>query len=127
MNQKTILLADDDFGLIVLYRTILEKSGFRVITARDGESALSIALEEKPSAIVIDISMPKKDGIAVCKAIRNDIDWGKNVPIVLLTGKEVDEIGMDNILGVNPAFYFTKGGSSADEFAEKINDLFSGQ
>lgn len=124
MNDKTILLADDDFDLRSLYKMILEKSGFTVITAEDGESALAIALEKKPSAIVIDISMPKKDGVSVCKLIRNDANWGKHVPIVLLTGKEVDEIGIDNILSVEPAFYFIKGGGSADEFADKIQNLF---
>lgn len=122
MNQKRILLADDDQALSKLYSTVLERQGYIVIPAHDGEEAYELAVKNKPDVVIIDISMPKRNGVLVSNDIRQT-EWGKKTPIVLLTGREVDEIGLENIMKVEPTFYFMKGSGSTEEFVAKIKDV----
>jgi DNA-binding response OmpR family regulator len=85
-----ILAADDDeiiLGLVV-YR--LEHSGYRVVTAHDGEEAVKQAFAEKPALAVIDVMMPKLDGYEVTRALRAN-EGTKDIPIILLTARVQEE------------------------------------
>ena len=103
-SAPLILAADDDeiiLGLVV-YR--LEHSGYRVITAHDGDEALKRGLAEKPALAVIDVMMPKLDGYEVTRALRANEET-KDMPIILLTARvqedDVDkgfEAGADDYL-----------------------------
>jgi DNA-binding response OmpR family regulator len=100
MSQK-ILVVDDELEIVKVVRAYLEQSGFRVITASDGEQALAVFRHEQPDLIVLDLSLPKLDGLDVCRAIRRD----SNVPIIMLTARveETDrliglEIGADDYI-----------------------------
>jgi DNA-binding response OmpR family regulator len=100
MSQK-ILVVDDELDIVKVVRAYLEQSGFRVITASDGEQALAVFRHEKPDLIVLDLNLPKLDGLDVCRAIRRD----SNVPIIMLTARveETDrliglEIGADDYI-----------------------------
>lgn len=62
-----------------------KKGGFTVITGHDGEEAVALAKAEKPDAVMLDIIMPKLDGLGAMKAIRGMDKWGREVPIILLT------------------------------------------
>jgi two-component system alkaline phosphatase synthesis response regulator PhoP len=82
-------------------RTYLEQSGFRVITAFDGQQALAVFRHEQPDLIVLDLNLPQLDGLDVCRAIRRE----SNVPIIMLTARveETDrliglEIGADDYI-----------------------------
>jgi DNA-binding response OmpR family regulator len=89
-SAPLILAADDDeiiLGLVV-YR--LEHSGYRVITAHDGDEAVKQALAEKPALAVIDVMMPKLDGYEVTRALRANEDT-KDIPIILLTARVQEE------------------------------------
>lgn len=123
MNKK-ILVADDDAALLKLYVQFLKKAGFTIIEAQDGEEALSLALAEKPDLIMVDISMPKKDGVTFSKELRTD-EWGKNVPLIILTGREVDEIGLEAVMNVEPAYYIMKASESIDTIVTKIEQILS--
>jgi DNA-binding response OmpR family regulator len=79
-----ILLAEDELPMRTVLRDCLERQGYRVLAAADGEAGLDMALKEKPDLIVLDIMMPKLDGLAVCAELRR---LGKTVPILLLTAK----------------------------------------
>ena len=85
-----ILVVDDEPKVARLARDYLEKNGFRVLTAGDGQSALTTARREKPDLIVLDLMLPKIDGREVCKILRHESD----VPIIMLTAlaEEVDQI-----------------------------------
>ena len=85
-----ILVVDDEPKVARLARDYLEKNGFRVLTAGDGQSALTTARREKPDLIVLDLMLPKIDGREVCKILRRESD----VPIIMLTAlaEEVDQI-----------------------------------
>ena len=93
MSQK-VLVVDDEQSIVTLLKYNLETAGYIVEVAYDGEEALEKVKEVKPELIVLDVMLPKKDGIEVCKTIRSD----KNlVPILMLTAKD-DEF--DRVLGL---------------------------
>ena len=93
MSQK-ILVVDDEQSIVTLLKYNLETAGYIVEVAYDGEDALKKVETEQPELIVLDVMLPKKDGIEVCKTIRSD----KNlVPILMLTAKD-DEF--DRVLGL---------------------------
>ena len=89
-DAKTILIVDDEQPIIDILVYNLKKEGYRTIEANDGITAVNMALEQKPDLILLDIMLPKLDGLSVCKRIKNSY----NVPILMLTAKdgEIDEI-----------------------------------
>jgi DNA-binding response OmpR family regulator len=96
-----ILVVDDEPKIVRLARDYLEKNGFRVITAADGQSALMIARREKPDLVILDLMLPRIDGREVCRILRRESD----VPIIMLTAlsEEIDqvtglEIGADDYI-----------------------------
>ncbi len=96
-----ILVVDDEPKIARLARDYLEKNGFRVVTAADGQSALTIARREKPDLIILDLMLPQIDGREVCRILRRESD----VPIIMLTAlsEEIDqvtglEIGADDYI-----------------------------
>ena len=100
--MRTILVADDEEHIRELAALYLEKEGFQVLAAADGEAALAVARKQRPDLIVLDVMMPKMDGLEVCREIRHESD----VPILMLTARseEVDrivglELGADDYLG----------------------------
>ncbi len=102
MNE-TILVVDDEPKIVQLARDYLEKSGFKVLTCGDGQQALTIARQERPDLIVLDLMLPGMDGLDVCRTIRRESD----VPIIMLTARaeETDQlIGLE--LGADD--YITK-------------------
>ena len=92
-NKKTILIVDDEKPIVDILVYNLQKEGYNTLEATDGVSAVEIALNEKPDLILLDIMLPKLDGLTVCKRIRNYL----NVPILMLTAKDEE---IDKILGL---------------------------
>ena len=92
-NKKTILIVDDEKPIVEILVYNLQKEGYNTLEANDGISAVDIALSEKPDLILLDIMLPKLDGLAVCKKIRHVL----NVPILMLTAKDEE---IDKILGL---------------------------
>ena len=91
--QKTILVVDDEQPIIDILVYNLKKEGYNVIEANDGVTAVDMALEQKPDLILLDIMLPRLDGLSVCKRIKNSL----NVPILMLTAKDGE---IDKILGL---------------------------
>lgn len=90
MEKKLILVVDDEKNISDILRINLEKEGYRVSVAMDGEEGLSKALLENPELVLLDVMLPGMDGFEVCKRIRQKSE----VPIVMLTarGEEIDKI-----------------------------------
>ena len=84
--QPVILTADDDPDIRELLAFRLERSGYTVLQAVDGEEALALALEHRPDLAVLDVMMPKMDGPATFAALQADPST-RHVPVVLLTAK----------------------------------------
>lgn len=96
-----ILVVDDEPKVTRLARDYLEKNGFRVVSAADGQSALTTARRERPDLIILDLMLPHMDGREVCRILRRESD----VPIIMLTAlsEEIDqvtglEIGADDYI-----------------------------
>jgi two-component system, cell cycle response regulator DivK len=89
-NQKTVLLVEDNEDNLVVYRTILEHVGFRVIEARDGEEGVRQARKFKPNLILMDISIPKIDGWEATQQLKSDQDT-RAIPIIALTAHALEE------------------------------------
>ena len=81
---QTILVVDDEPQIVRLLRAYLEEAGFRVVIASDGEQALYVARHEKPDLVVLDLLMPRMDGLEFTRRIRRERD----VPIIMLTARD---------------------------------------
>lgn len=91
MPNEKILVVDDEQDLVKLIRYQLEKDGYKVISAYNGEDALYLARRERPALVVLDLMLPGIDGLEVCKKIKADSELN-NIAIVMLTakGEEID-------------------------------------
>ena len=95
--KPSVLVAEDEGALITLLRYNLEREGYRVLQAADGEEALLVATEQNPDVVLLDWMLPQLSGIEVCRRLRGKQET-RNVPIIMLTarGEETDRIrGLD--------------------------------
>lgn len=96
MANEKILVVDDEEHIAELISYNLSSNGYKVITANNGIDAVKIAIEERPSLILLDLMIPGKDGYDVCKDIRSNSEI-RNTPIIMLTAKSEE---LDKILGL---------------------------
>jgi DNA-binding response OmpR family regulator len=116
-DSSTILLVDDEDSVQRLLTYPLEREGFRVVQARDGEQALERFASEQVDLVVLDVMLPKLDGLEVCKRLRAE----STVPIIMLTARD-DEL--DKVLGLELGAddYITKP-FSIREFRSRVRAL----
>ncbi|HXP13424.1 MAG TPA: phosphate regulon transcriptional regulator PhoB [Stellaceae bacterium] len=96
--RPSVLVVEDETALLTLLRYNLEKEGFNVSSAHDGEEALLQLKEAKPDAVLLDWMLPRVSGIEVCRQIRRTPAW-KDLPVIILTarGEEGDRVrGLDS-------------------------------
>ena len=93
MNGKKILVVDDEPQITELLKSYLEREGYQVAVAADGEEALAMADAERPDLILLDLMLPKKNGFEVCREIRAF----SRVPIIMLTARDEEP---DKIVGL---------------------------
>ena len=101
-SKKVILAVDDEEAILDLLKFNIEKEGFKFLSATNGEDGLKIALEENPDLIILDVMLPRMDGLTVCRKLRQE---KANMPIIMLSarGEEIDkilglEIGADDYM-----------------------------
>jgi DNA-binding response OmpR family regulator len=116
-DSSTILLVDDEDSVQKLLAYPLERDGFRVLQARDGEEALARFADEHVDLVVLDLMLPKLDGLEVCKRLRAESE----VPIIMLTARD-DEL--DKVVGLELGAddYITKP-FSIREFRSRVRAL----
>ncbi len=95
-DKKTILVVDDEQNIVDLLVFNLQKEGYDTIVANDGITAVDMALKEKPDLILLDVMIPKLDGISVCKKIRYALNIS-NMPILMVSAKDTES---DKIVGL---------------------------
>lgn len=106
MSKEKILVVDDEQDLVKLVRFNLEKDGYKVISAFNGEDALFLARKERPALIILDLMLPGIDGLEVCKKLKADQEL-TNIAIIMLTAKgEESDITVGLKLGADD--YVTK-------------------
>ena len=101
-GKKTVLIVEDEKSIVDIVRFNLEREGYAVRTAYDGEAGLNAALEGKPDLILLDVMLPKMIGFDVCRILR---EKGSSVPVIILTAREEEadkvqglEIGADDYI-----------------------------
>lgn len=87
MANEKILVVDDSPTIVNMIKAALEKAGFKVVAAFDGQEALDKTCQEKPDLIVLDVMMPKLNGYLVCKRLKEDAKT-RHVPIIMLNVKD---------------------------------------
>ena len=92
-EAKKVLVVDDEQSIIDVLVYNLKKEGYETIEATDGAAAVNMALEQKPDLMLLDIMLPKLDGLSVCKRVKNYL----NIPILMLTAKDAE---IDKIVGL---------------------------
>ena len=88
-----ILVVDDEREIVKLVRAYLEQAGFRVVTAADGQEGLTVFRHEKPDLVVLDLNLPRIDGLDVCRTIRRESD----TPVIMLTARVEEQ---DRLIGL---------------------------
>ncbi len=89
MDNIKILIVDDEPDILEILQYNLEKEGYQVVTASDGEEAVAVAEKEQPNLIILDIMMPKMDGVEVCRILRGKPDFDRTA-IAFLTARDED-------------------------------------
>ena len=92
--EQTVLVVDDDANVVELTRLYLERDGYRVVSASDGASGLALAREEQPSLVVLDVMLPRLNGLDVCRTLRRE----SPVPIIMLTARVEED---DRLAGLD--------------------------
>jgi two-component system response regulator MprA len=125
-NNKKILVIEDDPALRGVLHDKFTLDGFSVLEAKDGEEGLAMSLSEHPDIILLDIVMPRMDGLTVMKKLREMNEWGKNVPVVLLTNLSADDEKINQAIVDNePAYYLVKSNWTISDLVEKVNERLS--
>jgi len=121
VEEKVILLVDDDLTLREMYEERLKAEGFNIIQASNGEEAIKKAKDNKPNVILLDIMMPKINGFDVLKELKADADI-KDVPVIVLTALIQD---VDRLQGkkLGAADYIVKSETMPGEVIEKIKKV----
>jgi len=114
-----VLIVDDDMTLRELYKERMKAEGFVIVSASDGEEAIDKTMKEKPDVILLDIMMPKINGIDVMKMLREKEET-KDIPIIILTAliQEIDKI--KDIMGPKDG-YLVKSEIMPKDVVDKVN------
>lgn len=123
MDKKKILIVEDEESMLDAISDYLKTQEFATLTARDGEEGLGIALKEHPDLILLDILMPKMDGMIMLQKLRQDV-WGKKAPVIILTNVSPNANSVINsILQTEPAYYLVKSDVKLEGIVEKIKEV----
>ena len=91
-EDKTILIVDDEPDVVAYFSGILERAGFKVVTASNGNEALEAVRDHQPDFISLDLVMPEKSGIRFLYELRKNREWAK-IPIMIVTAHARDDLG----------------------------------
>lgn len=120
-----ILLVDDDPLLVRMYQKKLENDGYIVATADDGETALAKVLEFKPDLILLDIMMPKINGLQVLSKLKENKDT-QRIPVILLTNVGGSSEDTDRGLELGAVAYLVKASNNPKAVVEKVKEILGG-
>jgi len=121
--NKTILIVEDEPSMLRALREKFQREGFDVMEATDGEQALRRALESKPDIILLDIVMPKMDGLTMLKELRRDKKYGERVPVIMLTNLSADnDKVLQDVVETQPSFYLVKTNWTVQEIVKKVKE-----
>jgi CheY-like chemotaxis protein len=116
--MKKILFIEDESALQKTFRNVLEKEGYEMISALDGESGLRLAKSQKPDLILLDLILPRKDGFEVLKELKEDENT-KEIPVIVLTNLE-DIQSVEKAIELGATTYLVKAQYTLEEVIQKV-------
>ena len=119
-KDKRILIVDDDITLRKALEGKLKKAGFSVVQASDGEEGLELAEEKKPDLILLDIVMPRMDGMTMLTKLRS-AEWGKDMPVIILTSLS-DAMRITAAMQQDTFDYLVKSDWSIDGIVQEVKE-----
>jgi DNA-binding response OmpR family regulator len=122
--NKTILIIEDEEPMLKALVDKFTSEGFKVIEAKDGEEGYNTATGKHPDLILLDIIMPKMDGMTLMKKIREDKKWGKGVPIIMLTNLS-DSDSVSEAAKYNVYDFLVKTDWRLDDIVKLVKDKLS--
>lgn len=121
-EKKKILVVDDDPAILQILTDKLISERFNVVQAHNGVEALQFSYSEHPEMILLDLLMPEMSGLEVMKELRERDEWGKSIPIIVITNVDPDEDTVRAVAKAKPFFFFSKGIFSLDDLVKKIRE-----
>lgn len=118
--RKKILIVEDELSIAKILNEKFVENDFEVFEAHEGFEGLRLAFEKHPDIILLDIIMPKMDGITMLQKLRND-EWGKNIPVLILTNL-TDASKVSQALSENVFDYLVKTDWKLDEVVHAVNE-----
>lgn len=104
-KQKICIIEDED-NIREIYQTALEGAGYQIVTARDGVEGLEVLTGEKPDLALIDLLMPRKDGVTLMQEMKADPELSK-IPVIILTNFGTDEV-IEKVKDLQSEFFLVK-------------------
>lgn len=120
--MKKILLVEDEFIISSMYNKLLVNQGYDVLVANDGLEGIKMALEKHPDLILLDIMMPKMDGMTMMRLLRKD-EWGKTVKIIILTNIDTNDERLADVVRDQPTYYLIKSNNPPQQVLEKVKEI----
>ncbi len=121
--KRKILVVEDDQPMAHALELKLSHAEFTVLKAENGKVGLEVALREHPELILLDLLMPVMDGMTMLKKLREENEWGKNVPVIILTNLTgADDERNANVSKMNPAYYLVKTDWKIDDVLQKVKE-----
>lgn len=125
-NNYKVLVVEDNIPTSQALIDKLSSEGFEPLSAKDGREGVALAEQHKPDLIMLDILMPKMNGLAVVSNVREQGAWGKKVPIILLTNLNQDQQEInDTIEKYKPIYFLIKSNWSISEVIDQARDILN--
>ena len=122
-QQKKVLIVEDEESMLDALADKFAREGFaKPLTARNGEDGLVIALKEHPDLLLVDILMPKMDGLTMLKKLRED-EWGKTVKAIILTNLDTTDEMLGFVTLTEPSYYLLKSNWRIDDVIQKSKEV----
>ncbi len=123
MNNIKVLLVEDEETLSSIVKNELEDAGYNVFAAKDGEDALSVAIDSKPDVVLLDLVLPKKGGLDVLEDFKKN-ELLKNIPVIILSNLAENE-NIKKALSLGAKDYFIKAQHPISDIAQKIKECIA--
>ncbi len=112
MARPRVLIADDEPHIVLSLEFLLDRAGYDTVAAADGEEALDLVHRLRPDLVLLDVMMPKRNGYAVCQAIKSDPNV-QTIPVIMLSAKG-QEVEVEKGLALGASAYVTKPFGNAE-------------
>ena len=126
-KSKVLLIVEDEEILRNVLKDTFQKENFIVYEADNGETGLQMAADHNPHIIILDLYMPKLDGMMMLKKLRESGEYGKNVKVIILTNLDADDKIIQDVVETEPTYYLLKTNIKPVDVIEKVKEILSSE